>query len=152
MQIKSLQDINNLKTMVRVMDSTYFTSTETRAMVGFNFEGNNPESGKTMSLYDRNKSDWFKFNKTDLQTLTPIEYRGRLVGRGDEVLCDRRWYEVSGYHWCNKEFMLETALEKDYSDCWNISVEEIQDIRPLYTPKPEEIITVRGSRYQLIQE
>jgi len=153
MIIKSLEDINNIKTMVRVMDSTHFPNKATKAMIGEDLEVIKGEDREGLiGVYDKDKSDYWYFNKKDLQILTPIEYKGRLVGRGDMVLWNLNWCEVFGYRWYDNKFMLNTAVEKDYSNCWDISVEHIEDIRPLYTPKPEEIITVGEYRYKLIQE
>jgi len=153
MQIKSLEDINNLKTMVRVIDSTYESNEKAKSMVGGEFEVRmNSSVENETEVYNKDESDYFWFNKKDLQKLTPIEYNGRLVGIGDMVLCNGAWCEVFGYYWYDNDFLLNTAKEKDYSKCWDIRAEEIEYIRPLYTPKPEEIITVGGNKYQLIQE
>jgi hypothetical protein len=152
MKITSLKDIQELKQMVRVMDSTYDLSKEPKEMIGLNFEVKICYSDGTIGVYNKNKSHLWAFNKSDLQPLTPVEYKKRLVGEGDMVLYDGVWHEVYGYHWCDNEFVLETAVEKDYSDCWNIRANEIQDIKPLYTPKPQEIIEHEGYRYQLIKE
>ena len=152
MIIKSLQDINNIKTMVRVMDNTYAPEEETKEMIGFDFEASYPCNSGAIAVYNKDKSTYYGFNKKDLQTLTPIEYKGRLVGRGDMVLYNGRWCEVFGYEWYNDEFRLSCAVEKNYSDCVYLFQEDIQDISPLYTPKPEEIITVGKYRYKLIQE
>jgi len=152
MKIKSLQDINNLKTMVRVMDNTRYPNKETKAMVGEELEASYPCNDGTIAVYTKDKSDYFWFKNSDLQILTPIEYKGRLVGEGDMVLWDGLWCEVFGYRWRDDEFLLTCAIEKYYSDCTSISQDSIEDIRPLYTPKPEEIITVGGNKYQLIQE
>jgi len=148
MIIKSLKDINNIKTMVRVMDSTYQHYGKTKSMIGEDLEVTNGAIG----VYTKDKSNYWYFNKKDLQILTQVEYKGRLVGRGDEVLYDGEWFEVYGYQWDDDEFVLNTAKEKDYSNCYGIKAEDIEDIRPLYQPKPEEIITVGEYRYQLIQE
>jgi len=122
-------------------------------MIGEDFEvmsGENKDG--TIGIYNKDKSDYWHVNKKDLQTLTPIEYKGRLVGRGDMVLINRKWCEVFRYDWMNNMFLLSCAIEKDYSICTYPSQEQIEDIRPLYTPKPEEIITVGEYKYQLIQE
>ena len=140
MQIKSLQDINNIKTMVRVIDSTYEPNYHSEKMIRFDFELSHSNSWGQIAVYNKDKSDYCWFNNSDLQTLTPIEYKGRLVGRGDEVLYKGRWCEVFGYDWMNNKFALSCAIEKDYSDCTYLNQEEIQDIRPLYTSKPEKTI------------
>ena len=153
MKITSLKDIQELKTMVRVMDNTYQEHKEgTKKMIGFNFEVRYPDSDGRIAVYTKDKSDYWFFNKSDLQPLTPIEYKERLVGEGDMVLYNGKWNEVYGYKWYKNKFMLDTAVEKDYSNYCGITVEEIEDIRPLYTPKPQEIIEVDGNRYQLIKE
>jgi len=99
MTIKSLQDINNLKTMVRVMDSTYNPTEEKKEMKGFDFEVSHTNSLEQIAVYSKDKADYWCFNKSDLQELTQVEYKGRLVGRGDEVLINGRWCEVFGYDW-----------------------------------------------------
>jgi len=151
MKITSLKDIQELKTMVRVMDSTYFPKQQTKVMIGLDLELKHPsdKSGRTGVYYK--ESNYYWFNKSDLQKLTPIEYKGRLVGEGDMVLYNGRWLEVYGYHWYDDKFKLDTAIEKDYSNCLTIFVGDIIAIRPLYTPKPQDIIEVDGNRYQLIK-
>jgi len=152
MIIKSLEDINNIKTMVRVIDSTHYPNKETKAMVGseVEFKGISLDGTKISIRID--ECQYFWFNKKDLQELTPIEYKGRLVGRGDEVLYGGEWCEVYGYYWDDNRFVLTCAVGKAYSNCTGISQKHIEDIRPLYTPKPEEIITVGEYRYKLIKE
>ena len=140
--------------MVRVIDSTYQPYEKTKVLIGKDLEiVDNEDKNGVIGVYAKDKSNYWYFNKKGLQPLTPIKYNGRLVGQGDMVLINGRWCEVFGYYWRgNDEFRLSCAVEKDYSNCTFPTQEEIEDIRPLYTPKPEKIITVGGNKYQLIQE
>jgi len=153
MKITSLKDIQEIKTMVRVMDSTYDSVKESKEMIGLDLEVEYTQpDDETIAVHNKNQSHYHWFNNSDIQKLTPVEYKGRLVGEGDMVMKYGYWYEVYGYHWYDKAFRLEIALEKNYLKCTYFNVEEIEDIRPLYTPKPQEIIEVDGNRYQLIKE
>lgn len=133
----TFEEITNPKKYVRVIDSTYIPTKKTKEMVGGEFEVRIEwYSDNTVGVWDKDKSDWWIFNRSDVQFLTPVEYKGKKIAIGDEVLFASIWRKVYGYHWYNDEWELNVVSSNNFEYmCTHLYAEEIQDHR---TPQTNE--------------
>jgi len=133
----TFQEIINPKKYVRVIDSTYNPNKETKEMVGGEFEVRVEwYSDKTVAVWNKDKSDSWGFNRSDVQFLTPVEYKGKRVAIGDEVLYCEEWCKVYGYFWYDGYWKLNTVQNNDFENkCYYLRAEDIQDHR---TPQNNE--------------
>jgi hypothetical protein len=164
MKITSLKDIQNIKKEYRVLGSTYHPDEETKAMIGGIYECASVDyKHNLVGLYNQDKSNWHWFNLSDVQELTPLEYNGRRIGIGDWVKCgDGEWYEVYGYHWYDGDFVISTAFVEehtpDYNSCFHWSLQEIEEIKPLYEIEKENLsgkkveVVIDGKTYKAVIE
>jgi len=141
MKIKSYKDLQNMPTMVRILDSTF--SSDEEKMIGGEYEVRTEHHlNNIFTVWNKDKSDYYYFNKSDLQELTPIEHNGYRIGIGDWVECDDEWFEVYGYHWWNDQFFLNIARvidsKPDYSSCWSRIQRNIHEVKPLYKEIDDE--------------
>lgn len=133
----NLQDIQNHKRMFRVIDSTYNPNELTKEMIGVEFEimAQHYEDNK-ISLYNIDKSDYWNFNTSDLQELTPLKFKDRFIGIGDWVLWGCTWREVYGYSWSSDGWCVNTAKEGDYGHTLDLNQSNIYDLKPLHPLSP----------------
>lgn len=132
--MKTFAEITNPKKWVRVIDSTYHPSEYTRAMVGGEYEVRS-ERHEIVSVLPRttDKSNHWWFNRSDVVFLTPVEFEGKRIGIGDEVLMGGDWYKVYGYYWIDGEWELNVVDDKgDFgSGCDMLGANHITAHRPL---------------------
>jgi hypothetical protein len=142
MKIKSFKDIQDMPVEVRVLDSTNSPTEETKAMIGGIFErcGIDGEDG-TVNIWNKDKSDWFWFNFSDIQYLTPVFHKGYQIGIGDRVWDDDEEYEVFGYSWVDGQWVIDCATiedgEPNYSYTTWLRESEITSVTPLYKQDDE---------------
>lgn len=162
MKINSLEDLKNMPTEVRVLANTSKRGREEMdKMVGGIFKQRSKHDyDKTRSIWNKDKSDFWWFNESELQELTPLEYNGHRIGIGDWVYAYGEWHEVYGYYWYDNEFRLNTAkIEKNkpnYSNCWNTTLQGMTDIKPLYKKEEDDATTqaielLKNNGYKIIK-
>lgn len=147
-KITSLKELQAIPHMWRVLDSTYDVAhkDEYKEIIGQDlkeFKINHLE--KRVHLEKGNTL--YHFNRSDLQPLTPVQYKGRYVGVGDEVRFSGAWYEVFGWAVHKEEVCLTVALLSSYKTTYFLQEDEIQDIRPLYPQKDTETIKIGNNVY-----
>jgi len=150
-KITSLKDLQNMPVMVRVI-STKSNDEEQQNMVGGEFEVRITFShyNNKRHVYTKDKSDYFLFNESELQVLTPVKYNGVTIGIGDKI----NGKEVYGFHWYDGTWKLNCVQEGDLQgDCYNRSKRDITSHIPLHTPTPkmsdEEMIAELTKRGRL---
>jgi len=133
--MQSLKQIKEKVPEVRILDSTYgIIVNEAKKMIGGEFEVMRINYyDKTIYVWNKDKSNWWIFNLSDVQFLTPLSFNGRRIGIGDEVKDVYGWCEVYGYSWNDGEWGVDVAENKDYKDDtrW-LTENKITDLRPLY--------------------
>lgn len=139
MKITSLQDLQSMPLYGRVIDSTYSPDSELKkTMIGREY--------KIDATFHNNKAyslAGHTFNFSDIQLLTPVEYKGIKIGIGDEISTGgENWCEVFDWYWFDDKFILRGAYNKNYSDTWPVAQNEIQDLRPLYPTLKEVELTI----------
>ena len=124
----------------RVLDSTYYQSEETREMIGGVFERYAKyEDDNSISLYTKDKTDFFCFNKSDLKELTNVIKDGYEIGIGDTVKWNGIERIVYDYAFYDGEWDV-FAYNKDkepFEYCYWLNSEQIQKVIPLKTFKKE---------------
>lgn len=146
MKITSLKELQAITPMWRVLDST-----GNIAWIGLDLkERVFDRSDNKVSLYavDKDNSSislWFY--RSDLQPLTPVQYKGRYIGEGDIVKYGNYWYEVFGWTVYDGEAVLRCACNGDYGETETIKGRVIEDIRPLYPQKDTETIKIGNNVY-----
>lgn len=140
MKITSLKQLQEMPVMARVLSSTWTIDEEKEKMIGGDFEVRDIYYEiKLYVLWNKDKKNSYGFSFSDIQILTPVEYKGRLVGVGDEVLYNDSWYEVFGWTIYDTRIVLRVSLGKNYEFNSMLEDNEIQDIRPLYPIQDDEV-------------
>jgi hypothetical protein len=123
----TFEEITNPKKFVRVADSTRSSCDEPRAMIGGEFEVRAKYyCDNTVSVWNKDKSNCWIFNRSDVRFLTPVEFNGKRIAIGDEVESGRDWYLVYGYHWFDGRWRLDLCRDNDCrGECYWLSEEEI---------------------------
>jgi len=133
--------------MVRVI-STKSNNEEKQDMVGGEFEVRITFThyNNTRHVYTKNKSDYFLFNESELQVLTPVKYNGVTIGIGDTI----NGKEVYGFYWYDGTWKLNCVQDGDMNNLCYIG-QIITSHIPLHTPTPKmsdealiEELTKRG--------
>jgi hypothetical protein len=146
MKITSLEDIQNMPVMVRVLDSTDYPSEVKKQMIGGTFEVRSIfYYENSISIWNKDKSNWYDFNLSDIQYLTPVFFEGYQIGIGDRIARHNgEELEVFGYSWCGGEWGLDCAEiedgKPDYSDTFYFRESEITSATPLYPKVSSEQI------------
>lgn len=133
MKPKNTNQIIDQKREVRVLGNTrHPDDQEKNAMVGGIFEVKAEYYYyDIVCIWNEDKTDWWWFNRKDLQFLTPLSYKGRRIGLRDKVKYGDEWYVVVS--WCWDAHYEEWALEcykEDLSDWRTLLESEIKDIIP----------------------
>ena len=113
-----MKNINIETNWVRVMGNTKNPSNkESNEMIGQErevYESN--YYSNTICVYNKDKSDYYYFNKSDVRFLTPAMFNGNHVAIDDEVFVDGVWKKVLGFYvYDNKIRMLIKTLEFTFS-------------------------------------
>ena len=122
-------ELQNQKQYVRIIDSTYYKDRDSnelsRRFIGKEF----PISGID---YDNNTvvvvdfSSRCKLNFSDVRFLTPVEFKGKKIAIGDEVLYGRDWCIVYGYFWFDGRLVLNIVKDNDYeNECHCLTIDSI---------------------------
>lgn len=93
----NLTQILNRVPEYRVNASTYAPSSETKTMIGGEFTVSTIDyEDEIVSLYTKGKSNFWTFNFSDVQELTPLSFNGKRIAIGDEVQHDEGdvWQKV----------------------------------------------------------
>ena len=125
------------KKYVKVIDSTYTYTEESRSLIGDVCEvADICYNDSTTCVYTKDKSDYWRFNFSDVQEVTGMKFNGQDICVGDEVMWNEIWRTVLGYFvWCEK-LKIRTGTNKDTVI---ISEKEIAAHRPLYLQKVDTI-------------
>lgn len=145
----NLKELQQQPIYWKVIDSTYFPCKETREMIGGIYDQHAYfDYDNTVILWNNDKSDYWSFNLSDLQKMTPpeITFRKERIGIGDEVNWCRDWYEVYDYCWDDGVWKINCAKNKDYNNTRIFKETEIEDHKPLH-PQTKETIEIGGQLY-----
>ncbi len=145
-KITSLEDYKNQKKEVRGLGNGYSPDvSDKNQLIGGIFKVRAEYYyDNTISVYDEYKTANGLFNKSDVQFLTPISYKGYRVGVGDMVKAYGGWHEVFAYVWHSDRWALRAAINKNYNKCLYVEEDDIEDIKPLYKPSDEIEVNIVG--------
>jgi len=130
----NLKELTNQKKYYKVLDSTFSPTEKTKSLIGKVLE--EIKNDRVTLNSDGNP---FVFNKSDLQEMTPLFFKEKQIGIGDDVKHYNEWHTVYGYHWYDGRFVLNTVKDNDFDNrCLNLKVENITNHRPLSKNKPTE--------------
>lgn len=134
---KTFEEITSPVKRVRVLDSTRFPDEETRVLIGGTFEVRGEfYDDNTIAVWNADKSDWYWFNRSDVQFLTPLTFKGVDIGIDDEVEAYGTWHTVYGYQWFDGEWLVAGVEDNDFEGgCGWVRNEAITAHRPLHTPQ-----------------
>jgi len=109
-----MKNINIETNWVRVMGNTRNPSDkESNEMIGQErevYESN--YYSNTICVYNKDKSDYYYFNKSDVRFLTPAMFNGNHIAIDDDVFVDGVWKKVLGFYmYDNKIRMLVGTLD-----------------------------------------
>lgn len=137
----TFEELTNPKKYVRILDSTYAKLYETLEMIGGEFEVKSEYySHNQVGIYNSDKSNYWTFNRSDVQFLTPIEFEGRKIGIGDTIIYYGDEFKVYGYRWYDGEFIVSAVRVDDYEHgCYDLRLAEITKVIPLYQEKVKEM-------------
>lgn len=127
----NIQDIINRKKEVRIVDSTYIPADDTREMIGGEFEVRQEYYYEgIVSVWNKDKSDHFIFNRSDVRELTPLSFNGKRIAILDEVKMYSVWELVYGYGFYDGEWYLKTVKDNDFENgCSSYAESEVEDHR-----------------------
>lgn len=138
------------KQRVRVIDSTLGPTSVTRSMVGKEYE---------LQISDHDTEEYkvndHWFNKSDLQFLTPVEFKGKAIAIGDEVKWGGSWYMVYDYYWFDGKWNLLVVKDNDYENkCYGLRADKIFALRsPNQDDATEEAIKLlKDKGYKIVKE
>jgi hypothetical protein len=137
------EEITNQPKFVRIVDSTFSSLKGAREMIGGEFEVRSEyHEDNILNIWNKDKSDSWMFNRSDVVFLTPVKFNGKRIGIGDEVKWCGSWNKVYGYHWYDGNWCLETVEDDNFEHgCYIISESKITDHRTSYKDlKAEECI------------
>jgi hypothetical protein len=125
------EEITNQPKFVRIVDSTYNPDSEKREMIGGEFEVRHEfYCDNTVGVWNKDKSDFWYFNRSDVVFLTPVKFNGKRIGIGDEVKGCGNWRKVYGYHWCDRNWCLDLVEDDNFEHgCYILSESKITDHR-----------------------
>ena len=66
-----------------------------------------------INIYNKDKSDYYCFNKKDVRFLTAGMFNGRSIARGDEVLVCGEWRKVIGFYMYDGTVKIQTGTPKN---------------------------------------
>lgn len=136
----NLQELRDKPREWKVIDNTHSPVEQTKEMIGGIFEERASYNyDKTVSLYNKNKTDFWIFNLSDLQEMTPLEYNGVRIGIGDEIMWNGKWREVYDYIWYDGKWRISTVYDGDYQNNYLLADYDIEDHKPLHPKQPLEV-------------
>lgn len=83
---------------------------------------------KEVTIISNHIYDYVRYQYSEIQFLTPVQYEWRYVGLGDKV---NDW-EVFDYVWHNGKWAMRMATQYDYNDCDTWYGYEITSFEPLH--------------------
>ena len=113
-----MKNITQESNWVRVIGNTkYPNSTEVNEMVGKEFEVHSSDFyDDTICVWNKDKSDYWSFAKTDVRFLTAGMHKNKHIAIGDEVLVGGEWKKVVGFYmYCNEAILQTGTLEATQS-------------------------------------
>ena len=126
-KINFLADAINHVPMVRVIKEN-----DTNYGKEFDIALHNYED-KEVTIISNHIYDYVRYQYSEIQFLTPVQYEWRYIGFGDKV----NWYEVFGYCWFCDSWNLNVS--KNYISSYVLHMRNITSFEPLHklTPKIE---------------
>jgi len=140
-----IQQILTQPQYVRVVDSTYGTSTKAKTLIGKEVEIRRDYHDNTVCIWDEGKNIWW-FNLSDVVFLSPLTVEGKKVGIGDWIERDGRKYLVYGWHWHDGWWVLDTAIEGDFTHCWSCDQRELNNFT--FVTTEEDMIEIDGKKWR----
>jgi len=97
-------------------------------------------ANNTFTVWNKNKSDYWCFNKKDVRFLTPATFNERHIAIGDEVLVDGEWKKVLGFYVYSSKVFIPTGTPEN---TFTYSVSDIKDHRT-------ETVSLSGTEVEVI--
>ena len=119
---------------VKVIDSTFQPTNRTKALIGKVLEVYSEyEYDNTLAVWNEDKTDWHCFSKSDVQFITPMEFKGEPIFIGDTV----NGGLVYDYYWYDGEWKLVAVRDNDWeTGCYERHESNIISHIPLCPTKP----------------
>ena len=94
----NLKEYTGRPVEVKVIDSTHTPNDRTKAMIGGIYEVKVTDNSFNIRyVWDKDKMNYWDFNESDLQVMTPLSFKGERIGIGDMVnggiVYDCVWYD-----------------------------------------------------------
>ena len=136
-----MKNINIETNWVRVMGNTRNPSEkEMNEMIGQELEVYESNYySNTIYVYNKDKSDYYYFKKSDVRFLTPAMFNGNHIAIDDDVFVSKEWRKVLGFSMYDSKVVILAGNPKP---TLNYTMSEIQDHRTKTPETPETKMTI----------
>lgn len=132
------------KEYVRILDSTHSESYEAKEMIGGVYEVRNRDYNENMLVvWNKDKSDFWHFNKSDTQICYPdFVIDGHVLGNGDVVKNDNdKLLTVFDIAWASDGLNIKFYYKNGESDVYSYNIEQLKyfTLHSTVYPRKEEV-------------
>ena len=90
-----------------------------------------------IAVWDKNKIDYYYFNKSEVRFLTPAMCKGKHIAIDDEVLIDGEWRKVLAFYIGGDGIRINIGIGKTTFNCLESHIDDHR------TEKPETKMTIK---------
>lgn len=136
------------KVFVKVLSSTFNLNQHVKGLIGKILEVRIVDyDDDTVQVWDEDKN-YYYFNFSDVQEMTPCYFKGERIGIGDTVVWDGEEPIVYDYHWEDGRWVLDMVEDMNYQNgCYSLSESRITSHTPLFPTVKKETLNLAGKIY-----